>query len=789
MIVYADTKRDFIKRVSDDTLADYLEEKILEKLHRKTQVTERRAWENSLSRMGLLLGSSTIPDDAGVAIEYVIPMSSKRIDILVSGYDEKGSSHVVIVELKQWSSLKAVDGMNDMVETRVGGSEGLHLHPSYQAWSYAQLMHNFSAVVQDSEINVWPCAYLHNYKRRSNDPLDAVQYHYYESLAPAFTHTDSDKLKEFIARYVRRGDAGKVLFDIENGEVRPSKSLQDALVNMLNGNSEFVMIDKQKEVYEHIVYCSRRAKQTGKKEVLIVKGGPGTGKSVVAINTLVELIKDGQVVQYVTKNSAPRNVFAEKLVGSYSSRLKKRYSKAYVNGLFKGSGCFVDAKPNEFGTIIVDEAHRLNEKSGMYHNQGENQIKEIINAAWCSVFFIDEHQRVTTYDAGSIDSIQKFAKLSGAVPREFVLSSQFRCNGSDGYLSWLDHVLYGEESATTDLRDANYDFRVVDSPEELRSIINARNTNGVNARIVAGYCWNWIRAGKNDSSVHDIKIEDFEISWNLGNSLTWAIDRGSVNEAGCIHTCQGLEFEHVGVIVGPDMFVKDGEICTDFTKRASTDQSIKGLKGKLRQSPSEAVRLGDAIVRNTYRTLLTRGSKSCTVYCCDKALAEYLKRMAGLSAEKHDPEILYEIAEELKYREYLPLYSMRAACGNFGGEEHVDHSDGWVKISGRNRLNPNLYIVKAVGHSMEPMIKDGEYCIFEYRENEIPEDNTIVLAEHTGEIDAETHGAYSIKKFVREGEKIILRPLNRAYKDIELDQSRDYRIVGVLRRDNQVILG
>ena len=787
MIIYADTKRDFMERVSNDTVADYLEEKILEKLRRKTGASEKKSWGASLARMGLILGSSSVPDDAGVAIEYVIPMSSKRIDILISGFDEQGASHVVIVELKQWSEVKAVDGMNDMVKTYVGGREDLHLHPSYQAWSYAQLMHNFSAVVQDHDVGIWPCAYLHNYRRRPNDPLDAVQYHHYEGLAPAFTHEDAKKLSDFICRYVRKGDSGTVLFEIENGEIRPSKSLQDALADMLDGNPEFVMIDEQKRIYESIIYCARHAKQMRKKEVLIVKGGPGTGKSVVAINALVALIKDGQVAQYVTKNSAPRYVFEEKLVGTYSKRLGKKYSSAYVNGLFRGSGCYVESKENEFGTIIVDEAHRLNERSGLFRNKGENQIKEIINAAWCSVFFIDEHQQVTTHDIGSADEIRKFAMAFGVTPLEFKLVSQFRCNGSDGYLSWLDHLLYGEESANEDLKDANYDFRVVDSPEELRRVVLARNTKGVNARIVAGYCWDWIQGGRDNSSIHDIVIDGFEISWNLGTTKTWAIDDGSVKEAGCIHTCQGLEFEHVGVIVGEDMYFKDGEIRTDFTKRASTDQSIQGLRGLLRTNPGKAIEKGDAIVRNTYRTLMTRGSKSCTVYCCDKPLANYLRQMAGQSMAVTKPEILNEVGEALRYREYLPLYTIAAACGKFGAEQRVEEPIGWVRISGRLTPNKNLFVVRAMGHSMEPKIKDGEYCVFEYREHEVPTEEVVVLAEHSGVIDDETQGAYSIKKFTKDGENIVLRPVNPEHPNIPLDPTCSYSIVGVHRSNYHVV--
>ena len=112
----------------------------------------------------------------------------------------------------------------------------------------------------------------------------------------------------------------------------------------------------------------------------------------------------------------------------------------------------------------------------------------------------------------------------------------------------------------------------------MRDLIIETNRAHNHSRILAGYCWEWIKSGKNDSSVHDIKIDDFEMSWNLGNTTTFAIDEDSVNEVGCIHTSQGLEFDYAGVIIGDDMRFENGHIVTDFTKRAKTDQSLKGIK-------------------------------------------------------------------------------------------------------------------------------------------------------------------------------------------------------------------
>ena len=209
------------------------------------------------------------------------------------------------------------------------------------------------------------------------------------------------------------------------------------------------------------------------------------------------------------------------------------------------------------------------------------------------------------------------------------LESQFRCNGSDGYLAWLDNVLDIRKTANFDGMDFDYDFRVVDNPNELRKLIEEKNKINNKSRLVAGYCWDWISSGKNDSNVHDIVIPEynFEMSWNLGNSQTWAIDPMSVNEVGCIHTCQGLEFDYVGVIIGGDIRYENGKIITDYTKRAKTDQSLKGINKITKEQGQEvANQIADKIIKNTYRTLMTRGMKGCYIYCIDKKLQHYFKR-------------------------------------------------------------------------------------------------------------------------------------------------------------------
>lgn len=617
MIIYQSTKDRFL----DDVLSNKIDKIILETYFQKTGgrvgESEVKSWTNSMRFMGGLLHDPEIPSDAGVTIEYQIPQTSKRIDFILTGQDEEQTEYAVLIELKQWTDVQPTT-KDGVVITRFKDGPREVSHPSYQVWSYAALLQGFNETVYEENIQLKPCAYLHNYERIGG--VTDEFYGEYIKKAPLFLAGDieQEKLRAFIKQYVKYGDKTKIMYRIDSGKIKPSKSLADSLAKMLKGNEEFVMIDEQKVVYETALALAKQSSAEN-KNVLIVEGGPGTGKSVVAVNLLVALTKQGLLAQYVTKNAAPRTVYESKLTGVLR--------KTEISNLFTGSGSFVNTEHHIFDALIVDEAHRLNEKSGMFKNKGENQIKEIIQSSKFSIFFIDEDQKVTFSDIGEKEEIAKWAKSMGAVVHGQILSSQFRCNGSDGYLAWLDNVLQIRETANPTLEGIDFDFRVIDSPNELRDLIFEKNKINNKARLVAGYCWDWVSKG--DPNKMDIVIpeHDFAMRWNLASDGNlWILAPESVKEVGCIHTCQGLEVDYIGVIIGADLTVRDGKVITDPSKRAKTDASIKGYKKLLQEKPEEAQKKIDAIIKNTYRTLMTRGMKECYVYCTDAEMRSYLRR-------------------------------------------------------------------------------------------------------------------------------------------------------------------
>ena len=613
MLAYLATKDQFL--LDAPSIEDIVRREVKRKLGHNVGESEYSSWRNSLGNaMFHVMNCPEIPSDAGVAIEYRVNGRAFRIDFMLSGKNPAGSESLVIIELKQWTDVEFSD-FGEHVLTFVGGTKRDTPHPSYQAWSYLSHLKMYNEYIYETGVSVNACAYLHNCLDGS--VVNASLYEEKLREVPVFIKGQSAELKSMILNNISEGTGTALLERIDAAVIRPSQQLADSVGSMLKGKEEFVLLDEQKTVLEKIVKASNDS-LTGQKRVLIINGGPGTGKSVISINALARLTGQRLNAKYVTPNAAPRAVF--------EAKLKSFFGKADIRSLFSGSGSFTESEHESFDTLIVDEAHRLKMKSGMFKNLGENQVKEIIYSAHTSVFFIDEAQKVTWSDVGEISMIEEQAGLAGALVERLELTSQFRCSGSDDYMAWLDETLGVHTDTAHYFSRDKFDFQIFDSPVELHKTVKEKNKINNKSRVVAGYCWDWV--SKNQPNLSDITIPEFGYSatWNLtSDGSEWIISPKSVAEVGCIHTCQGLEVDYVGVIVGRDMRVIDGVLRTDPSARAKTDKSLAGYKKEFKDDPVSAELKADEIIRNTYRTLMSRGMKGCYVYFVDPATAEYFR--------------------------------------------------------------------------------------------------------------------------------------------------------------------
>ena len=619
MLVYHNTKANFDHDVINNMIADYVKEALIKHGINDQNSSEYNAWNNSMQFMHNVLDDPRIPLNCDIDIEYNIPQTSKRVDFIISGSDDYGKDNVIIIELKQWSTVEKVDDLQThSVRAFTGGAVRVEAHPCYQAYSYAVHIMNYSEVVADKNIHLYPCSYCHNYREADRYIIEDPIYKTWIEEAPLFLKTDMMKLRDFILKFItKKSSDGELLYKIDNGKIRPAKALQDCLASMLKGNKEFQLMDEQSTVYDACIKAMADCNKDGHKRVMIIQGGPGTGKSVLAINLLCDLLRTGSNVAYVTKNSAPRKCYLNLLS---KNDVKKQVN---INSLFRSPFGLCEVPENSYDCLLIDEAHRLVKKYGRdYH--GQNQIKECMNAGTLSVFFIDEDQRITVNDIGSVDGIIAWARELGIDDNhifhgdDLVLSSQFRCNGSDGYIAFIDDLLGIKQTANKCLDLEGFKMKVFDDPNQMRDELRQLNQINNKARMVAGYCFDWdVKFHRGD---YDIYLDNgFKARWNLDeNSELWAILPSSFEEVGCIHTCQGLEFDYVGVIIGDDLIYRDGKVVTNKDAISKDDNS-----SKIRTCKDDA--LADRLIRDTYKVLMTRGQKGCFIYCKDQALREYIK--------------------------------------------------------------------------------------------------------------------------------------------------------------------
>lgn len=812
-------------------------------------VSEKKSWEANAAKIANLLELARLPDDVHVAFEYKSPLAG-RVDCMLFAVGHDGKKHIVHIELKQWSN-STVSQIYDTgvfkVEAFVGNEYRILSHPSQQALGYQRNIENYVDVVAADDTRLEGHAYCYNYNYCDTpNVLFASQYRPVMKICPLH---GGDQVKEFAAELgeMLSGGKGAEVFDeFISCPIRPTKNLMDCAANMLKGKREFILMEDQLTSANAIFGMVEKVlKNPDKKMALIVRGGPGTGKTVIALHVIAELARDYPEVKafFTTRSSALRDTLQEKLKNISAG------SAGSASGLIRSIFDFRPANFKEGGVdvLLVDEAHRICKSANFMTDKGRvftflPQTLSLLYTAKVCVFFIDDNQGVKPSEIGRSSVLEytarNYAKLLGAEIEKYKkilakgkekrayplddiencvkevevraveLKTQFRCNGSDNFLDWLDNIIYKQEfevKANGVTFGDEYRFEVVDSPRELEQKIRALNCPEDNprqiARIVAGWCWQWSTTLQDNGDLkRDVVIGDWSMPWETNNRQArkpfrdmyaptanlWASHPKGINQVGCIFSAQGFEVDYVGVIMGPDITYDPKRHCI---------AALPGCTFGVMNSKDF-----ETHIRNIYRVLMSRGRKGCFVYCCHPELAEYLKRIipSVVSAEAKEGGntkvrggVIHEfIDERLKFADWLPYYEMRAACGYFGDGEPVEEN-GWVKVEGLGRLNRNMFVVRASGRSMEPMIHDGDLCVFKL--NPVgSRQGKVLLVQHRSVFDADNAGAYSIKKYSSrkkfdadgnwEHEKIVLIPLNNEYSEIVIDENDDneFQVIGEL---------
>lgn len=621
MILYSDTVGNFINSCQgpNPVIGQLLLDKFKAQHIGGGSNSEYNSWIHSLPKVAEALKDNAIPKEAGVGVEYKLIDTKQRVDFLIFGNDNENNENVILIELKQWSEARK-SALRDYVVTNGGHGVDDYWHPSYQAMNYANIMKDFNEYIYTNKVQVNACSYLHNMPEGYEVILKSEKNFPLVHEAPTFLKDDQKKLTEFISKYIKKPYSHNTLYEIDSSRIRPSEGFSKMVADAIEGEPFFSYDAEQAYSVSKIVSEVQEALEKGERRTIIVRGGPGSGKSIVAINALGQLMnpKDGSPRRnacYVTANFTPRTYYGDVLT-------KKK--KKDIKELFKTPAAFAKSAAYDFDCVIVDEAHRmLKWKFGWGIGKGVDVIDRLFNASRVNVFLIDEDQVVTTSDDLSIKQIKEYAAKYGSKVIEddrMILSSQFRCVGGEQYISFVNHFL-GYNSDPVSLKGMKYKLKIMDSMKDMMKEWQTLWDSGHQMRLMAGYTHEWVSQYEPDK--YDFEYDDgINLRWNIKKADRAAVlDETQKMNVFCIHTIQGLEVEYAGVIIGKDLTYNKETGKIEFHKEmiAHTD-SASGIR-----TANEP--LAEKLIRNTYKVLLTRGVKGTFIYAEDDALREYLKQL------------------------------------------------------------------------------------------------------------------------------------------------------------------
>ncbi len=622
--LFAGSADEFVRMAPASSLATHLAQEFNRRWG-TTSESEIRSWRNSLTALAKVVDESGL-QQSGVAIELRLPLTDRRIDSCLVARDGKGQPHVVLVEMKQWESAAPSMYPDNVV---VGNRE--LLHPSVQAASYAAYLRDSHSAFTEQQFRLSPCAYIHNMPPAGGNAIRGTQYAGAIREAPFFVQGEEPTFGAFLSESLGGGDGFELLPPLVAGRYSPSKKLIDGIAKSLRESPVWTLLDEQRLAFNIVRGMVEKAVPRKEKAVIIVLGGPGTGKSVIAADLVVALASGGE---YRVCHATGSKAFTTNLraIGPRGAAAVFQYFNNFRHK---------NTEENGLDIIVCDEAHRIRETSNDRRTKKTlrseiSQVRELIRAARISVFLLDERQNVRPGEIGTYAAIEDGARLEGVPIRKIELAGQFRCNGCSPYIEWVDALLFDEPTKPGGwFAGGDYDLRIFDSVEKMEDAILSQVARENTGRLVAGFCWPWSDPRKDGSLAEDVQIGPWKRAWNEKSAeqcrpprtqpppnrhpyYLWATQPERIREIGCIYSAQGFEFDYCGVILGNDLVWRDG-VRWVASKDASCDRAI--LNSRLEQKE-----LKDLLC-HTYRVLLTRGIKGTFVYSTDFDTREFLRSL------------------------------------------------------------------------------------------------------------------------------------------------------------------
>jgi hypothetical protein len=613
----------FAALTSEGSIELRLTEQMLHHTGRRPSPAEVVSWKRSLPFLARDLIDAGL-GNVEVLVEHHLPLTSKRADVVLAGrHPRTGEPSYVVVELKQWSKARTYEGDPELVMVD-GMPHGPKLHPVAQVRGYCSYLTDFIKALQDFDDAVAGAAYLHNATVETD--VTALYDFPQDGTGRLFTGARRGDFVEFLRDRLDPTAAGAPYADLLlSSGIAPSKQLLAVAAEEVQQREQFVLLAEQRLAFTLVMHEVEQARSADSKAIVIVTGGPGSGKSVIALSLLGELARRGRTVLHATGSRSFTQTL-RKVAGARAPRVQR---------MFKYFNQFMDADRNGLDVLILDEAHRIRETSVDRYTRaalrtGRPQIDELIAAARVPVFLLDEHQIVRPGELGTVVDIERHAATMNLPVHRIDLDGQFRCGGSEEYVDWVLRLLGLSQAEPKPLEpDPSFSVVIAESPVEMETILETQMADGYGARMAAGYCWPWSDPRPDGSLVPDVTIDGWSRPWNLKGDRAvgdappaplWAHDPRGFGQVGCVYTAQGFEYDWSGVVLGPDLVWRHGQFVSRRDENRDPD-----FRNRNKVSDADF----DRLVRNVYKVLLTRGMVGTVIYSTDHETREALRSLVG----------------------------------------------------------------------------------------------------------------------------------------------------------------
>ena len=265
---------------------------------------EVKSWGISLTAMSNVADGQG--DEVGVSVEYHLPLSGQRIDVMFTGKDATGQANALVVELKQWDDV----GVEDSYSLNVMVGDAEHVHPCQQAAGYVDFLNDVHGAFVDERVTGYPCAYCHELGGSGGEVLRDGRFAAILAQSPLFQRGDEDALSDYLHEKVGGGDGLDILEYVRKGRFKPSRKVLDSLVDVIRRDQRWHLLTSQQLAYNAVLAEVQRAVARKTRSAILVRGGPGTGKTVIAVQLLADVLRAGYSAAHRTRRQGVYDSYA-----------------------------------------------------------------------------------------------------------------------------------------------------------------------------------------------------------------------------------------------------------------------------------------------------------------------------------------------------------------------------------------------------------------------------------------------------------------------------------------------